>query len=57
MIKVKVFLTVAVDEDEYIVPSDGNVEADFEDALREYFHDISGTRVTNLRITQETKDE
>jgi len=56
-IRVKVYMTLEIDSDEYTVPSDGSVKEEFEDAMHEYFHDITGATIKNLRITQENKDE
>ncbi len=46
-------MDIAVDPDEYAVPSDGDVREEIEDALREYIHDINGMQVKTLRITQQ----
>ena len=51
--RVKVFLTLDIDEDEYPVPVDGQVGEEIQDALKEFFHDIEGMKVTNVRIITE----
>jgi hypothetical protein len=52
-IKVKVFVSLEIDPEEYIVPSDGMVEDDFEDAIQDLIHDIGGVKIKNIRVTQE----
>ena len=53
IVQVKVWMDIAVDPDEYAVPSDGDVREEIEDALREYINDINGMQVKTLRITQQ----
>jgi len=52
-IKVKVFVSLEIDPEEYIVPSDGMVTDEFEDAIQDLIHDIGGVSIKNIRITQE----
>ena len=52
-IKVKIFITLSVDPDEYAVPSDGHVVEEFEETLTEVIHDINGVDIKNIRILQE----
>ena len=54
-IKVKIFVTLSVDPDEYAVPSDGQVVEEFEETLTEVMHDINGVDIKNIRILQEWK--
>tara|TARA_R100001015_G_C4443195_1_gene36040 strand:+ start:277 stop:438 length:162 start_codon:yes stop_codon:yes gene_type:complete len=51
------FISVDVDPDEYMMPSDGDVTEEFQDAMREYIHDIDGVNIKNIRVTQEIKNE
>ena len=51
--KFKVFMTLDVDPEEYLMPSDGDVRDEFEDALREYIHDINGVKIKNIKVSQE----
>ncbi len=39
-IQVKMFISLDIDPDEYMMPSDGDVTEEFQDAMREYIHDI-----------------
>ena len=51
--KVKIMVTLAVDPDEYPVPSDGDVTEDFEDYMRELFHDLEGVKISHIKILTE----
>jgi len=51
-IKVKVYMEVHLDPDEYIMPSDGDVTEELSDSVREYIHEIDGLKVANLRVVQ-----
>ena len=51
---VKVFLTLEIDEEEYPVPVDGFIDAEIEDTLHDYIHDVDGIKIRNMKIiTQE----
>ena len=56
-IKVKVFLSLILDGEEYRVPADGDVSEELGDALQEIIHDIDGIKVKSIKIIQEDKDE
>ena len=51
------FISLDIGRDEYMMPSDGDVTEEFQDAMREYIHDIDGAKIKNIRVTQEIKDE
>ena len=51
-IKVKVYMEVHLDPDEYTMPSDGDVTEELSDSVREYIHEIDGLKVANLRVVQ-----
>ena len=53
MIKVKLFMTLEVDPEEYPVPADGNVEDDFTTYMQELIHDVDGVKIKKLGITTE----
>jgi len=53
MLRVKMFVTIDVDPEEYPVPADGQVGEEIEDSLREYFYDIEGADIKNVRTIQE----
>ena len=56
-IQVKIFISLDIDPDEYMMPSDGDVTEEFQDAMHEYIQDIDGVKIKNIRVTQEIKDE
>ena len=47
-------LTLDVDEEEYPVPSDGDVREDFEEYVMESFYDIDGVKVKQVKVLMET---
>ena len=51
--KVKVFITIDIDVEEYPVPADENVAEEIEDGIREYFYDVSGTKIRSIKTLQE----
>lgn len=53
MIRVKMFITVTIDEDEYPVPADGQVGEELEDGIREYFYDVDGVDVKSIKTITE----
>ena len=50
--KVKVFITLDIDKEEYPKPSDEDFASEI-DGLREYIHDVEGIEVSSLKITME----
>ena len=56
-IKVRMWLNLDVDPEDYIIPSDGDITEELEDGIREYIHDINGVKSKTMRVTQEIKDE
>jgi len=51
--KVKLFITIFVDDEEYPIPADENVGEEIEDSIREYFHDIDGVEIKYIKTLQE----
>lgn len=51
--KVKIMAILIIDPEEYPIPSDGDVTEDFEDYMRELFHDLEGVKVSHIRIITE----
>jgi len=51
--RVKVFITIDIDPDEYPVPADENVAEEIEDGIREYFYDVEGTKIKSMKTIQE----
>tara|TARA_R100001460_G_C3447958_1_gene164293 strand:- start:250 stop:411 length:162 start_codon:yes stop_codon:yes gene_type:complete len=53
MIRVKIFLTLDVDPEEYPVPADENVAEEIEESIQEYLYDVEGIKIRNIKTMQE----
>tara|TARA_Y100001938_G_C7968342_1_gene368039 strand:+ start:215 stop:376 length:162 start_codon:yes stop_codon:yes gene_type:complete len=53
MIRVKLFITIDVDEEDYPIPADGRVGEEIEDGIREYFYDVEGADIKTIRTITE----
>jgi|TARA_R100000482_G_C4997147_1_gene89928 hypothetical protein len=53
MVRVKMFITIEIDEEEYPIPADGQVGEELEDGIREYFYDIDGAEIKNMKTITE----
>ena len=51
--RVKMFITIDVDEEDYPVPADGQVGKELEDGIQEYFYDIDGATIKTIRTITE----
>jgi hypothetical protein len=51
--RVKIFLTIDIDPEDYPMPADENVGEELEDGIREYFYDIEGASIRNIKTIQE----
>jgi hypothetical protein len=51
--RVKVFITIDIDTDEYPVPADGRVGDELEDGIQEYFYDIEGATIRTIKTITE----
>ncbi len=47
-------ITLSVDEEDYPIPSDGDVTEDFEEYVKELFYDIDGVTVQQIKVLTET---
>ena len=54
--KVKMFISLDIDEEEYPVPADGRVDEELEDAFLDLMHDIEGISVKSIRAVMENKE-
>tara|TARA_R100000234_G_scaffold104357_1_gene74133 strand:- start:243 stop:410 length:168 start_codon:yes stop_codon:yes gene_type:complete len=54
--KVKMFISLDIDEEEYPVPADGRVDEELEDAFLDLMHDIEGITVKSIRAVMENKE-
>lgn len=51
--RVKMFITLEVDEEDYPIPADGRVGEEIEDGIQEYFYDIEGATIKHIRTVTE----
>ena len=51
--KVKMYITIEIDDEEYPVPADGRVGDGLEESIQEYFYDIDGANIKNIRTVTE----
>lgn len=51
--RVKMFITIDIDDEEYPVPADGQVGEELEESIQEYFYDIEGANIRNMRTITE----
>ncbi len=53
VMRVKVFITIDIDDEEYPIPADGQVGEEIEDGIREYFYDVDGAEIRTMRTITE----
>jgi hypothetical protein len=53
LVKVKLFLTLEVDTDEFHGPADGDVGIELEDGLYEFLHEIEGVEIKHSKSITE----
>ena len=53
MMRVKVFITIDVDPDEYPIPAYEDVGLEIEDGIREYFYDVDGAEIKHIKTLTE----
>ena len=53
MARVKLFITIDVDPEEYPIPADEQVGEEIEDGIREYFYDVDGADIKTIRTIME----
>jgi len=51
--RVKMFITFNIDDEEYAIPADGRVDEELEDALVDILHDIDGVTIKTIRTVME----
>ena len=51
--RVKMFITIDVDEEDYPVPADGRIGEELEDGIQDYFYDIEGATIKTIRTITE----
>ena len=51
--KIKIYLTLNLDEEDYPIPVDGFVDEEINEALHEFIYDIDGMTIETIRIISE----
>ena len=51
--KVKVFITIDIEPDEYPIPADEDVGLEIEDGIRVYFYDVDGAEIRHIKTLTE----
>ena len=51
--RVKVFITRDIDPEEYPVPADENVAQDIQESIEEYFYEVEGANIRNIKSIME----
>ena len=51
--RVRMYITIEVDDEEYPVPADGQVGEELEEGIQEYFYDVDGATIKNIRTITE----
>jgi hypothetical protein len=51
--RVKVFLVLDIDEEEYPVPADGMVNEEIEQSLEQHIYDIDGIKIKSIKTIAE----
>ena len=49
MMRVKVYITIDIDPEEYPIPADEDVGMEIEDGICEYFYDVDGANIRNIK--------
>lgn len=53
MMKVKIYITLEIDPEEYPVPADQNVGQEIQETLEEYFYEIDGANIRQIKTIME----
>lgn len=51
--RVKIFITIDIDPEEYPIPADGQVGEEIEDGIQEYFYDVEGAEIRTIKTITE----
>ncbi len=49
MIRVKMFMTLSVDKEEYPIPADGKVGEEIEEYIKDVIYDVEGLKIKSLK--------
>ena len=50
-------ITFEIDDEEYHLPADGNVEEELEDSISEFIYDTEGVIIRHIKTIQERRNE
>lgn len=51
--RVKIYMLVNIDVEEYAVPADGDVTEEIEEYMYDTFYDIDGAEIKNIKVNME----
>ena len=51
--RIKIYLTLDIDPDDYPIPADENVALDIQESIEEYFYEIEGVKIRNIKTIME----
>jgi hypothetical protein len=51
--RVKVYITIDIDPEEYPIPADEDVGTEIEDGIKEYLYDVEGAEIRNIKTLTE----
>ena len=51
--RVKIYLSLELDPEEYPMPADENPTEEIQDSLEDYFHELPGMEIKHMKINME----
>jgi|TARA_S200002703_G_scaffold54085_1_gene46731 hypothetical protein len=51
--RVRVYINIDIDPEEYPIPADEDVGTEIEDGIKEYFYDVEGAEIRNIKTLTE----
>ena len=51
--RVRVYINIDIDPEEYPIPADEDVGTEIEDGIKEYFYDVEGVEIRNIKTLTE----
>ena len=49
----RVYINIDIDPEEYPIPADEDVGMEIEDGIKEYFYDVAGAEIRNIKTLTE----
>ena len=53
--RVRVYINIDIDPEEYPIPSDGRLDEEIQEYIKDLVHEIDGIKITNMRTIMENK--